>query len=288
MELQLSHITKQYGKLTALSDVSLTLENGVYALLGPNGAGKTTLIGIITNLISPTSGAVTYGGEPITRHLTEYTAKIGYLPQDPQFYRNFRGDEFLRYMAVMKGIGRRRAADLAAELLEKVNLTQDAHRYIGTYSGGMRQRLGIAQALLNDPEILILDEPTAGLDPKERIRFRNLISQLAGKRIVLLATHIVSDVESAAKEVILLKSGRLLQMTPPDALLAQIEGKVWSTVCAPEDLETHMKRLCISSAAPAGGGYRLRIVSDERPLPDAQDIAPNLEDAYLYYFGEAT
>lgn len=286
MKLQLAHITKKYGNKTALSDVSLTLEKGVYALLGPNGAGKTTLISIITNLLAPTSGTVLYDDVPIWQNLQNYIERIGYLPQYPQFYKNFRANEFLRYMAVMKGVEKNRINSLTEELIEKVNLTNDASRYIGQYSGGMRQRLGIAQALLNNPEILILDEPTAGLDPKERIRFRNLISQLSENRIVILATHIVSDVESIAKEVILLKSGELLQIATPKELIVQMQGRVWLALCTSQELEERMKQLCISNANVCDEHYILRIVSDEKPMENAELVTPNLEDAYLYYFGE--
>lgn len=288
MKLQLSHITKKYRNKAALSDVNLTLEKGVYALLGPNGAGKTTMISIITGLLAPTDGTITYDEIPVTKNLQSYIEKIGYLPQYPQFYKNFRANEFLRYMAVMKDIEKHRIRSLTDGLIEKVNLAEDAERYIGEYSGGMRQRLGIAQALLNDPEILILDEPTAGLDPKERIRFRNLISQLSENRIVLLATHIVSDVESIAKEVILLKNGELLQIATPNALLSQMQGRVWSALCSPEELEDRMKQFCITNANVHDTKYLLRIVSDEQPTENAEQIAPNLEDAYLYYFGETT
>lgn len=286
MELELKNITKKYSKKTALSDVNLNLKNGVYALLGPNGAGKTTLINIITGLLMPTSGTVLFNGTAIGKNMQEYISKIGYLPQYPQFYKNFRADEFLRYMAVMKGIEKKRIDSLVNELIEKVNLTNDSHRYIGQYSGGMRQRLGIAQALLNNPEILILDEPTAGLDPKERIRFRNLISQLSENRIVILATHIVSDVESIAKEVILLKNGEVLQIETPMNLISQMEGKVHLVQCIPEKLEEYMNSFCISNASVCNDRYLLRIVSDNPPTVDAEITIPNLEDAYLYYFGE--
>lgn len=286
MELELKNITKKYSKKTALSDVSLNLKNGVYALLGPNGAGKTTLINIITGLLMPTSGTVLFNGTAIGKNMQEYISKIGYLPQYPQFYKNFRADEFLRYMAVMKGIEKKRIDSLVNELIEKVNLTNDSHRYIGQYSGGMRQRLGIAQALLNNPEILILDEPTAGLDPKERIRFRNLISQLSENRIVILATHIVSDVESIAKEVILLKNGEVLQIETPMNLISQMEGKVHLVQCIPEKLEEYMNSFCISNASVCNDRYSLRIVSDNPPTENAEITIPNLEDAYLYYFGE--
>ncbi|MBR4021576.1 MAG: ABC transporter ATP-binding protein [Ruminococcus sp.] len=286
MELELKNITKKYSKKTALSDVSLNLKNGVYALLGPNGAGKTTLINIITGLLMPTSGTVLFNGTAIGKNMQEYTGKIGYLPQYPKFYKNFRADEFLRYMAVMKGIEKKGIDSLVSELIEKVNLTNDSHRYIGQYSGGMRQRLGIAQALLNNPEILILDEPTAGLDPKERIRFRNLISQLSENRIVILATHIVSDVESIAKEVILLKNGEVLQIETPMNLISQMEGKVHLVQCIPEKLEEYMNSFCISNASVCNDRYLLRIVSDNPPTENAEITIPNLEDAYLYYFGE--
>lgn len=286
MELELKNITKKYSKKTALSDVSLNLKNGVYALLGPNGAGKTTLINIITGLLMPTSGTVLFNGTAIGKNMQEYTGKIGYLPQYPKFYKNFRADEFLRYMAVMKGIEKKGIDSLVSELIEKVNLTNDSHRYIGQYSGGMRQRLGIAQALLNNPEILILDEPTAGLDPKERIRFRNLISQLSENRIVILATHIVSDVESIAKEVILLKNGEVLQIETPMNLISQMEGKVHLVQCIPEKLEEYMNSFCISNASVCNNRYLLRIVSDNPPTENAEITIPNLEDAYLYYFGE--
>ena len=286
MELELKNITKKYSKKTALSDVNLNLKNGVYALLGPNGAGKTTLINIITGLLMPTSGTVLFNGTAIGKNMQEYISKIGYLPQYPKFYKNFRADEFLRYMAVMKGIEKKGIDSLVSELIEKVNLTNDSHRYIGQYSGGMRQRLGIAQALLNNPEILILDEPTAGLDPKERIRFRNLISQLSENRIVILATHIVSDVESIAKEVILLKNGEVLQIETPMNLISQMEGKVHLVQCIPEKLEEYMNSFCISNASVCNDRYLLRIVSDNPPTVDAEITIPNLEDAYLYYFGE--
>ena len=246
------------------------------------------MIRIITGLSAPTGGTVTYQGKPVRSNDAEYAGKIGYLPQYPRFYKNFRADEFLRYMAVMKGIGRQRIKHLVPELFERVNLTADAGRYIGEYSGGMRQRLGIAQALLNDPEILILDEPTAGLDPKERIRFRCMISQLSENRIVLLATHIVSDVESIAKEVILLKNGKILQVTPPEELLKTMQGKVWTVLCEPEHLEQMIQRFCISNAAVHGEQYHIRIVSDTPPTDLSEPAQPSLEDAYLYFFGEAS
>ena len=269
MELKLNGVTKRFGKKIALSDVSMTLTNGVYALLGPNGAGKTTLIRLLMRLLLPDSGTVCWNGKPICSLGSAYLSVIGYLPQYPQFYRNFRADEFLLYMAKMKGITKNDAKARAEKLLEQVNLTQDAHRYIGQFSGGMRQRLGIAQALLNDPELLVLDEPTAGLDPKERIRFRNLLSSLSEKRVVLLATHIVSDAEAAANTVLLLKSGQVIGQDTPEQLMQALAGRVWSCSMTQEELAQMNDRLCISRAVLQGGAWQIHAVSDLPPVPRA-------------------
>ena len=285
MELKLEHITKNYGRKAALCDVSMTLDKGVYGLLGPNGAGKTTMISIIADLLSPSTGTISYNGTDIHDKRLGYVRKLGYLPQYPQFYKSFRADEFLTYMAKMKGI-EKNVPGLVAKLLEKVNLSGDARRKIGQFSGGMRQRLGIAQAILNEPEILILDEPTAGLDPKERIRFRNIISQLSEDRIVILATHIVSDVEYIAKEVILLKEGRLTDIAPPERLIEKLEGKVWTINCESDDLDKWMNGFRVSNANMHNGKYVLRVVSDDSPAVGAEPIPPNLEDVYLYCFGD--
>ena len=284
MILEIRNVSKKYPKTLALDGFSAELTSGLYGLLGPNGAGKTTLISIVTTLLAPTSGAVFYNGKPVGGR--DYMKILGYLPQDPRFYRNFTAQEFLHYMAAMKGIGKKTACRRVTELLEQVNLTEHKNLKIGAFSGGMRQRLGIAQAILNDPEILILDEPTAGLDPKERVRFRNLISRLSGDRIILLATHIVSDLEFAAKEVILLKEGKLLKKAPPLAMQSEIEGKVWRVQADASELEQYMEQYVIANAAAADGTYCLRIVSDKKPHPSALPEQPRLEDVYLYYFGE--
>ncbi len=286
MQLEISNISKQYPKTLALDNVSVTLDCGLYGLLGPNGAGKTTLISIITALVQPTAGTVRYNGKPVGGR--DYMRILGFLPQDPRFYANFTAEEFLRYMAAMKGLDRKTAKPRIADLLEQVNLTEHKHKKIGAFSGGMRQRLGIAQAILNDPEILILDEPTAGLDPKERMRFRNLLSRLSGDRIILLATHIVSDLECAAKEVILLREGRLLQKASPLSLQSALAGKVWLVQADETELGQYTARFIIANAAAADGKYALRIVSDEKPHPSAVPGQPRLEDVYLYYFGEPT
>ena len=286
MELKLEHITKKYGAKTALTDINITLDKGVYGLLGPNGAGKTTLINIIVDLLLPTNGKVLYNDIDIHDKSLKYIQKLGYLPQYPQFYKNFRADEFLDYMAKMKNIEKEKIPELVQSLLEQVNLSSDSRRKIGQFSGRMRQRLGIAQSILNNPEILILDEPTAGLDPKERIRFRNIISRLSENRIVILATHIVSDVEYIAKKVILLKEGNIVELLPPDELIKKIEGKVWTFSCFPDQLDKWINRFSVSNASIINGKYVLKIVSDQKPVDEAVNIQPNLEDVYLYYFGE--
>lgn len=284
MQLIIKNVSKQYPGTLALDNFSAELTNGLYGLLGPNGAGKTTLISIITTLLQPTAGTVFYNGKPVGGR--DYMRILGYLPQYPQFYQNFTAQEFLHYMAAMKGIRKKEACQRTAELLEQVNLTEHANKKIGAFSGGMRQRLGIAQAILNHPEILILDEPTAGLDPKERVRFRNLISRLSRDCIIILATHIVADLEFAAKEVILLKEGKLLKKASPLALQSEIAGKVWSVQVQEAELEQYMARYVIASAAISDGAYALRIISDKQPHENARPEQPRLEDVYLSYFGE--
>ncbi len=285
MLLEIKNVSKQYPKTLALDQFSAELTSGLYGLLGPNGAGKTTLISIITTLLSPSSGTVLYNGKPVGGR--DYMKLIGYLPQYPRFYKDFTAQEFLLYMSAMKGLDTKAAQTKVAELLEQVNLSEHKNKKIGAFSGGMRQRLGIAQAILNDPEILILDEPTAGLDPKERVRFRNIISKLSSDRIIILATHIVSDVECVAKEVILLKEGKLLHKASPLSLQSAMTGKVWSLKVDEAEMEQYMARYVIANAAAEEGKYSLRIISDEKPQKEAVPESPRLEDVYLYYFGEA-
>ncbi len=284
MLLEIKNVSKQYPKTLALDQFSAELTSGLYGLLGPNGAGKTTLISIITTLLSPSSGTVLYNGKPVGGR--DYMKLIGYLPQYPRFYKDFTAQEFLLYMAAMKGLDAKSASTKVAELLEQVNLSEHKNKKIGAFSGGMRQRLGIAQAILNDPEILILDEPTAGLDPKERVRFRNIISKLSSDRIIILATHIVSDVECVAKEVILLKEGKLLHKASPLSLQTAMTGKVWSLQVDESEMEQYMERYVIANAAAEEGNYSLRIISDNKPHETAISESPRLEDVYLYYFGE--
>ncbi len=284
MLLEIKEVSKQYPKTLALDHFSAELSCGLYGLLGPNGAGKTTLISILTTLLAPTSGSVLYDGKPIGGR--EYLKNIGYLPQYPRFYKDFTAQEFLMYMSAMKGLEKKTASRRVDELLEQVNLTENRHKKIGAFSGGMRQRLGIAQAILNDPEILILDEPTAGLDPKERVRFRNILSQLSDTRIIILATHIVSDLEFAAKEVILLNEGRLLKKASPLTLQTAMTGKVWRVQADASDLETFIARYIVANASVSDGQYLLRVIAEEKPHESAVAEEPRLEDVYLYYFGE--
>lgn len=287
MSLQINEVTKVYGKKKALEGFSCTLSNGVYGLLGPNGAGKTTLINIIAGVLKPTSGEIFFNGESTNRMGARFLDKIGYLPQHPRFYKNYRAYEFLEYMSALKGISPKARKQRIEQVLEMVNLSDEKNKKIGSYSGGMRQRLGIAQAMLNDPDILILDEPTAGLDPKERIRFRNLISRLSDNRTVILATHIVPDVEYISEEVILLGAGTKIAQAPAANLMDAIAGKVWDVVAdTDKTVQRYMERYSISNVVRRDDGYHLRVVSDNQPADHAVSQTPSLEDIYLYYFGE--
>ena len=285
MEVRLEHISKKYGSKYALRDFTATLENGVYGLLGTNGAGKTTLINAFMGII-PAQGDIFINGTNIRSLGSDFLSNIGYLPQYPKFYRDFSVREFLRYMCVLKGIDQ---ADARIDaLLDTVNLADAAGKKIGALSGGMRQRLGIAQAMLSDPGILILDEPTAGLDPRERIRFRNLISQFSENRIVILATHIVSDVEFIANKILLLHQGELLKFAPHTELCRELDGKVWALTLAEPDVPASLVHHTISNLAREENGIRLRILSETQPHPDARPVEADLEEVFLYHCGEET
>lgn len=283
MKIEFQNITKQYGQKYALNHLSATLKNGVYGLLGPNGAGKTTLINIFIGTLERDSGKLLVDGKDISSLGTELLTHIGYLPQYPQFYKNFTVEDFMEYICVLKDIPKGVGKQRTAELLEMVNLTEKRKTKIGALSGGMRQRLGIAQAMLNYPDILILDEPTAGLDPQERIRFRNLISRFSENRIVLLATHIVSDVEFIANEVLLMKNGALLKQDKPGNLIQEIADKVWSVTVPDFRLSSAFDNLHISSMIHEPDGVHLRMVSEKQPDDCAVNMTPNLEDVFLYY-----
>jgi ABC-type multidrug transport system ATPase subunit len=283
MELTIDRAGKQYGRNKwGLRDFSLTLTPGVWGLLGPNGAGKSTLMRILATITRPTEGRVFWNGEDISKNPNPLRAVLGYLPQDFGVYPNLNAIEFLSYIAAVKGLPGTAAARRIDELLQVVNLTEAGKRPLGGYSGGMRQRIGIAQALLNDPQLLIVDEPTVGLDPEERVRFRNLLSDLSGERIVILSTHIVSDVEAAASQIAMMNHGRLLCQAAPEALLQAVEGKVWEWTVPSEKLPEIRRNHLIGGLTRRPDGTRLRVVRDNQPAPEAQPIPASLEDAYLY------
>jgi ABC-type multidrug transport system ATPase subunit len=282
MRLVIENVSKTYrGNVQALRTFTLELQPGVLGLLGPNGAGKSTLMRILATVTQATSGRVLWNGTEIAREPDALRSVLGYLPQDFGLYPNLSAIEFLDYLAAVKGLEASSARKRIGELLELVNLTEAAHRPLGGYSGGMRQRVGIAQALLNDPKLLIVDEPTAGLDPEERVRFRNLLSELSGERIVILSTHIVSDVEAVATDIALIAQGQLVAHGAPENLLAAVSGKVWQVIVPSAELPALRQRHLVSSTAHRTDGVHARVVSDAIPMPGARAQEPSLEDAYL-------
>lgn len=289
MELALDRLTREFGPKIAVDRVSARLTPGVYGLLGANGAGKTTLMRMICGVLRPTSGEVRYDGTPIARLGDAYRARLGYLPQDFGYYPEFTALDFMEYIASLKGVGRHQARERSLELLETVGLAGEERRRIRTFSGGMKQRLGIAQAVLNDPEVLVLDEPTAGLDPKERVRFRNLIAGLAQNRIVLLSTHIVSDVEYIADRIVMMCAGQVVLEGAPDKVVSVMSGKVWEVCAAAAEAERISERACVGNIHYLEGGQALvRVVADEPPAGAARRVDPTLEDLYLHVFADDT
>lgn len=286
MELQLQHLRKQYGKKCAVDDVSIHLEPGVYGLLGANGAGKTTLMRMICGVLKPTSGSIRLDGKTMQELGERYYTHLGYMPQDFGFYPDFTAREFMLYMAAVKGLDKKHARARTEELLELVNLRDVADKKIKSYSGGMKQRLGIAQAELNDPGILILDEPTAGLDPKERVRFRNIISDFAKDKIVILSTHIVSDVSYIADIILMMKQGKILLQGSMETVTNSIGGKVWEVMADERKAAWYSRNLRVVNLHHEGNLVRLRIVDDAPPAPDASIVEPGLEDLFLYHFSE--
>lgn len=283
MELKTIGLTKRYGAKTAVKEMNLTLRSGIYGLLGANGAGKTTLMRLLCTLQRPTAGEIQLNGQNIRGLGGDYWKLLGYLPQNFGYYPQFSAWDFLLYISALKGLDENAARKKSAGLLEAVGLMKEARRKIKTFSGGMKQRLGIAQAMLGDPHILVLDEPTAGLDPRERVRFRNLISMFSKDRIVLLSTHIVSDVESVAERIILMKAGQLLQFGGPAEIASEIEGQVWEYTVPASQAEEYAACLSVSSLRQENGHTVLRVIGS-RPAPEAAAVPPNLEDLYLYYF----
>ncbi|HUK87988.1 MAG TPA: ABC transporter ATP-binding protein [Terriglobales bacterium] len=283
MRLTIEAVSKVYrSKTWALRGFSLELQPGVLGLLGPNGAGKSTLMSILATITRASEGKVTWDGVDIARSPDTLRTRLGYLPQDFGVYPNLNALEFLEYLAAIKGLDAGAARRRIDELLQLVNLTEVRKRPLGGYSGGMKQRVGIAQALLNDPQLLIVDEPTAGLDPEERVRFRNLLAELSGERIVILSTHIVSDVEAVATDIALISGGRLVAHAAPELLLRSVEGKVWEWVLPSAELPAARQQHLISSTARRSDGVHARVVGERPPAAAATEpLAPTLEDAYL-------
>ena len=287
MKLELERLTKKYKDTLALDGVSFSFSPGIYGLLGPNGAGKSTLMNLVTDNLMPTQGRILLDGVPIRELGGAYRHLLGYMPQQQDLYPDLTLQRFLYFMASLKGEMKSEADREIARLLALVNLQDAAGKKLKTFSGGMKQRALIAQALLGDPKILILDEPTAGLDPKERIRIRNLISGAAGDKIVILATHVVTDVEFIAKEIILLNAGKIIQSGPPRELLREIEGKVWNILISDAEIEEANRRYKVSSLSRSGSGILARIVTDAYDGAwEAEAVRPDLEDLYLYLNGD--
>ena len=294
MELTLENISKSYGKTKALRNFSVTLTPGIYALLGPNGSGKSTLMNIITENLKADEGEIRLDGEDVSRMGIRFRQKLGYMPQYPGMYEHFTAWQYMDYMASLKNVGKHLKGrerktyieNQIEEILKAVDLTEFSGRRIGAFSGGMKQRLALAQAVLGDSTVLILDEPTAGLDPKQRIEIRNYISEIAMNKIVLIATHVVSDVEFIAKTVMMLREGELIDCAPPHELTKKIENAVWHTVVKPEDVQAMQEKFRVVNIQSGEQGVILRILSDTQPTPNSVTVEPSLEDYYLYVFGD--
>ena len=286
MELKITDLTKEFSGVRAVDSVTETLGRGVYGLLGVNGAGKTTLMRMLTTLLRPTSGSVTWDGEDIFAMEGRFRNILGYLPQDFGSYPNFTVEDYLMYIASIKGLRPAVARQRVKELLSQVGLSKARTKKMKNLSGGMKRRAGIAQAMLNDPKLLILDEPTAGLDPNERIRFRNLISELSEERVVLLSTHIVSDVEYIAGKILLMKDGRISITGTAQELTATMPERVWACQVPKERVDAYLKALKVSNVKTTPQGAELRIVSAEQPTDNSVQLVPTLEDVFLCHFGQ--
>ena len=287
MELKLDRLTKQFGARIAVDRVSATLAPGVTGLLGANGAGKTTLMRMVCDVLRPTGGQILLDGRDASELGDEYRALLGYLPQDFGYYPDFSALDFMRYMATLKGFSDRDGRARSMELLDEVGLADDARRKVKTFSGGMRQRLGIAQAMLNDPAILVLDEPTAGLDPKERVRFRNLIAGFAQDKVVILSTHIVSDVEFIANRILVMRQGSFVLDGTPEQVVKQAAGKVWECRVETRRAEEMSASLQVANVRYATDGHAVvRVVADEPPMVGASVVEPTIEDLYLLVFSD--
>ncbi len=282
MKITIKDLNKYYGKKHVLKDINITLENGVYGLIGPNGVGKTTFLHVLLSLLSFENGIISID-EDIAYGSDEFISKVGYLPQYPTFYPSFTAYDFLVYMCILKGLESSAIESKVNELLHLVNLTDDKSTLIKSFSGGMKQRLGIAQALINDPELLVLDEPTAGLDPKERIRFRNIISRLSKNKIVIFSSHIISDIEYIADKIVLLKDGRIIEESTQSEILNHIKNSIQELVVTQKELSLLFNQLQIIRIKEEDCKYRIRVICQEQV---GNMVQPNIEDIYMYYFGD--
>lgn len=287
MKLEFVGVSKAYGKNQALAGFSAVLEPGIHALLGPNGAGKSTLMNILTDNLRADEGQILLDGADIRKMGARFRERLGFMPQYPGMYGSFTAERFLWYISALKGIPRETAKREIAELLEAVELSDAAGKRISSFSGGMKQRLALAQAVLGDPAVLVLDEPTAGLDPKQRIAVRNYISKIAFNKIVIIATHVVPDVEYIARDVILLKKGVIVDHAAPAALVSRMEGRVWRVNAGPEEVASLQAKHTVTNIQKDDRGVSLRILAQSAPTPDAAPVSPSLEDYYLSVFGEA-
>lgn len=292
MRLCLDNISKSYGKTKALCGFSIELEAGIYGLLGPNGSGKSTLINIITDNLKADSGRILFAedehseAEDTLKMGGRFRSKLGYMPQYPGLYPNYTVERFMDYMALLKGVTKEQAQKQIPELLESVELLSERNRKIGAMSGGMKQRLCLAQAMLGDPSVIILDEPTAGLDPKQRIAIRNYISKIAFNKIVLIATHVVSDVEYTASKIIMLKKGKIVDCASPGELSKKITNKVWNVSCSEDEVSLLQNKYRVIGISKKDTGVVLRIISESSPCEMAVAVSPTLEDYYLWEFGD--
>lgn len=285
MQLQINSISKKYKKFYALKDFQCELSEGIYGLLGPNGAGKSTLMKLLVQNIRPTEGNICLDDRNIVDMGDSYKKLIGYMPQQQDLFPFFTGRKFLNYMGVLKGMSRSELGDAIENIAGKVNLSDVLDKKIGGYSGGMKQRLLIAQAFLGDPKIVIFDEPTAGLDPKERIHVRNLIAENSKDKIILIATHVVQDIEYIANHIILLRKGEMVEMDAPENMLEKLDNKIWEMSIDTSAAETYMSKYLVSNAARHGDKTRIRFFAENVKEENAERVQPNLEDVYLHVFG---
>lgn len=286
MVIDVKELKKSFGDKEAVKISELSLKKGVYGLLGANGAGKSTFMKMLCGILTPTSGTVFLDNSDIKKLGERYYDFLGYLPQEHCYYLDFTAKEYLTYISLIKGVNRNTIKKRVQEVLDIVSLSDVTNKKIKTYSGGMKRRIGIGQAIINNPQILILDEPTAGLDPKERIRFRNLLSELSKDRMVLLSTHIVSDIESIANEILIMKKGKIILHDSKEKILENINNMVWECSVSYKESEVIQKKHIISNIKSCSDNVEIRVISDKRPSETAERVFPTLEDLYMFYFNE--